>query len=151
MEVFLFGPTVDVDSKRGGIEPTSRFHLNLQCDWAIMRSGRVEVGFEDHFYEQPDADNDRNSARVTLADEPTLRDLLLYNYFFEDRPGPRIVTGAELRGYRDVDISLDDGSVLEVRALHHLEGDMEYWRLTDFGDEWQLVAEREVRVGRLRR
>jgi hypothetical protein len=146
-EIFRFGPVIQVRRSAGGMGVSPRYHLRLDCEWALVRAGRVLTGYEDYMY-PPDDDEEEDEAAsgtdrvagidlgwksVPAVGEPRLREALLEDFFAEagGLAQPRIVTSARLGGGWDLDFDLGDGTTLEIRPRHHLAEGWTYWELWD--------------------
>jgi hypothetical protein len=157
-EWFRFGPVVEFPRREGGTGVSPRYGLRLNCEWALVREGRVLTGYEDCKYpphEEEEGKDEAPSETETVAgidltwksaptgDEPRLRDTLLRDFFAEAGgvAEPRIVTSARLSGGWDHDIVLDDGTTLEVRPRHHLAEGWSYWELWDREKPKGLLAD----------
>jgi hypothetical protein len=157
-ESVRLGQMVERGGRESGRGLTARYVLRLRCEWALVRAGQVITGYEDYMYHPHDeTEGDDATAWETetvagidltwrstpTTDEPRLRDKLLED-FFAGAGGwatPRIVTSARLSRGWDLDLELDDGTVLEVRPRHHLADGWWYWLLWDLQERTFLLAD----------
>jgi hypothetical protein len=129
VDIFNFGPSVESRRPDGTAERRPRYSLHLQCAWGLLRDGRALVGRYNALVLEADEDGQPLHEEDDCA-------RLLREYMDEDPGGRRRVTGVRLARGSDLDIALDDGSVLGARALRWVDPDRprlnsEYWRLLD--------------------
>ena len=128
MDCFTFGPPVIHRAPDGTADVVPRFSLDLQCAWGLLRGGMALVGRFNALVVETGEDGQ------PLYDDDCAH--LLREYMAEGPGGRRRVTGVRLARGSDLDIALDDGSVLEARALRWVDPadnklNSEYWRLID--------------------
>ena len=119
MEMFEFGPDVEINPRRGGSRLVPRFGIHAQCPWRIVRDGRIEVAYSD--YDHPDPDDP--------SLEPwAFRDAQMRAFFVSG--SPRTVASVEVTVVGDLRVVFSDGSHLEL-FVDQSRADQECYRLHD--------------------
>jgi hypothetical protein len=134
MEMFEFGPDVEIHPRRGGPKLVPRFGIHAQCPWRIVRDGQIAVAYSD--YDSPDP-ADPNMAPWAF------RDTQMRTFH---AAVTRTVAGVDVSDLGDLKVRLSDGSFIEL-YVDQSRGDQECYRVHDvLGDHVVVMGGPNVTV-----
>ena len=132
MATIGFGAEVEADFRKKGHpgeyerRMVSQYALHLQCNWRVVREGRIIIGSEDVYYPPAgiaEEDFDRRNAELTRRDE-------LVDAFIGHRAEPHVVVSVDSFSTGDFRLGFDDGCALAtfIGRAQDRANDREHWR-----------------------
>jgi hypothetical protein len=135
MQMFAFGNRILSENRRSEPVEKGEYALHVQCDWRMVRSGKILVGSRDIFFEAIESVPPLSS--VQSQTDWTRRDERLRDFFDQPRANQVSVDWVEADILGGVRLGMNDKTVLEVFPNHSeiVEGHSEYWRFLQPGTD----------------
>jgi hypothetical protein len=134
-----FGRTVTRQTRRGPQEK-SEYALHIQCDWRVVRDGRVLVGYVD--FHRPPLGFEGSEDDFKPRDAKRNRQDDLIEAVLAHHEGPHIVQTVEGSSTGDLKVWFDDHCLLETFVWSaQIDGDPdEHWRFFETGADRHFVV-----------